>query len=182
MGIAIANRKNRCDFGALSISRGRVNRRVQTVNWETGKEGGCRDKCQERPFYLAGQDTQLSPEGPVRVLVAEPSVMRCRFPWNSFGNTPRISYRGQKGHINIWNINFLCRHSPPVCPRDKPGLSQGQTGLPLCKIRRKPRFVPGTTWVCPWDELGLSQGQTGARPKSNRTKTFMFMCLFLAWS
>ena len=29
--------------------RGRVNREVQTVNWEAGKEGGCRDRCQERP-------------------------------------------------------------------------------------------------------------------------------------
>ena len=53
--------------------------------------------------------------------------------------------RGQKRHINIWHINFFCRHSPPVCPRDNPGLSQGQTGLPLCKIRRKPRFVPSAT-------------------------------------
>ena len=31
------------------ITRGRVNREVQTVNWEAGKEGGCRDRCQEGP-------------------------------------------------------------------------------------------------------------------------------------
>ena len=29
--------------------RGCVNRDMQTVNWEAGKEGGCRDRCQERP-------------------------------------------------------------------------------------------------------------------------------------
>ena len=56
----------------------------------------------------------------------------------------------------------------------------GQTGLPLCRIRRKPRFVPGTTWVCPRDKLGLSLGQTGGCPKGRRTKKFMFMCLFPA--
>ena len=54
-----------------------------------------------------------------------------------------------------------------VCPRDKPG----EIGLPLCKIRRKPGFVPGTNPV---------KSQTWGRPKTNRTKKFMFMCLFLA--
>ena len=32
-----------------------------------------------------------------------------------------------------------------LCPRDKLCLSQRQTGLPLWKIRRKPRFVPRAT-------------------------------------
>ena len=57
----------------------------------------------------------------------------------------KCSDRGQKRHINIWHINFFSRHSPPAGPGDKPGLSQGETGLPLCKISRKPRFV--LTWA-----------------------------------
>ena len=31
------------------ISWERVNREVQTVNWEADKEGGCRERCQEGP-------------------------------------------------------------------------------------------------------------------------------------
>ena len=31
------------------IPRGRVNREVQTMNWEADKEGGCRDRCREWP-------------------------------------------------------------------------------------------------------------------------------------
>ena len=56
-----------------------------------------------------------------------------------------------------------------VCPWDKPG----DIRLPLCRIRRKPGFVPGTNPV-------KSPGQARGRPKTNRTKKFMFMCLFLA--
>ena len=69
----------------------------------------------------------------------------------------------------------------------KPGWSQGPTGLPQCKIRRKPqlsqgqtRFVPGTDPICPWDKLGFSLGQAGGHRKRNRTKKFMFVCFFLA--
>ena len=51
---------------------------------------------------------------------------------------------------------------PPVVP----GLSQGQTGLPLCKIRRKPGFVPGTEWVCPRDKSGLSWDNPGVVPRA----------------
>ena len=61
------------------------------------------------------------------------------------------------------------------------GFIQGQTGLPLSKMRRGPGFVPGTDWVRPRDKPGLSLGQTRGRPKTNRTKKFMFMCLSLAW-
>ena len=61
----------------------------------------------------------------------------------------------RKRHINSFHINFLCRPSSP-------GLSQVFTG-----------FVPGTNPV-------KSPGQTRGRPKTNRPKKFMFMCLFLA--
>ena len=65
-------------------------------------------------------------------------------------------------------------------PRDKLGLSLGQAGLALCKIRRKPGLVPGTKWVCPRDKFILSPGHSRGRPKGSQTKRFMFMCLFLA--
>ena len=45
-------------------------------------------------------------------------------------------------------------HKHFLSPFDNPGLSQGQTGFVL--------------------------GQNGGRPKGNRTKKFMFMCLSLA--
>ena len=64
-----------------------------------------------------------------------------------------------------------------VCPWDKPGFA----GLPLCKIRRKPGFVPGFTGLVAGTNPVKSPGQTRGRPKTNRTKKFMFMCLFLAW-
>ena len=63
-----------------------------------------------------------------------------------------------------------------VCPRDKPGFA----GLPLCKTRRKPGFVPGFTGFVPGANPVKSPGQTRGRPKTNRTKKFMFMCLFIA--
>ena len=36
-------------LGPKGANQRRVNREVQTVNWEAGKEGGCRDRCQEGP-------------------------------------------------------------------------------------------------------------------------------------
>ena len=49
-----------------------------------------------------------------------------------------------------------------VCPRDK----SGEIGLPLCRIRRIPGFlpvftgfVPGTNPVCPWDKSGENWDQ-----------------------
>ena len=41
-----------------------------------------------------------------------------------------------------------------VCPWDKPGFA----GLPLCKIRRKPGFVPGFHRICPRDKPGEIPG------------------------
>ena len=60
--------------------------------------------------------------------------------------------------------------TPRECPRDKPGLSPGQSG-----------FVPGTnpgflltlhsgSPVCPWDKPGLSRGHSG---DEGRKKEFM---------
>ena len=44
-------RQNLTNFAAMifcqDLSRGRVNREVQTVNWEDSKEGGCRDRRRE---------------------------------------------------------------------------------------------------------------------------------------
>ena len=89
--------------------------------------------------------------------------------------------RGQKRHINIWHINFFCHHSPPVCPRDNPGLSQGQTGLPLCKIMRKPRFVPGTTWVLSLGQTGFVPGtiEPGVDPSATGPKRLCLCAFFL---
>ena len=63
---------------------------------------------------------------------------------------------------------FLCP-STPVCTRDKLGLSLGQTGLPLCKIRvfPKPESVPGT-----------NQG----RPKRYTDQKVYVHVPFLAWT
>ena len=47
----------------------------------------------------------------------------------------------------------------------------GWSGLPLCKVRRKPGFVAR-------NKPGVSLGQTCGRPKANQTKKFMFMCLW----
>ena len=99
--------------------------------------------------------------------------------WRKLGEKRFRPFRGQKRLISIWHINFFCRHSPPVCPRDKPGLSQRQTGLPLCNIRRKSQFVPGTTWVCPWDNWGMSQGQTGVVPSATGPKRLCLCAFFL---
>ena len=68
--------------------------------------------------------------------------------------------QARKRHINI---NFLVRlplGRPPVCPRDKPSFSLGQT-----------RVVPGTNrWFSPYFtqcKPSLSQGQTQFVPGTN---------------
>ena len=98
-----------------------------------------------------------------------------------FSRIPSRPLLASERHINVFHIiNSLCRPSAP-------GLSQGQTrvcpgfaGLPLCKIRRKPGFVPGFHRICPKDKPGEIPGQTRGRPKTNLTKKFMFMCPFLS--
>ena len=84
------------------------------------------------------------PSGCVRILVLQNCILQIA----AFSSEC-------KRHINFLHINFPCRPSSP-------GLSQGQThrdkpgfaGLPLCKIRRKPGFVPGLHRVCPRDKPG----------------------------
>ena len=60
-----------------------------------------------------------------------------------------------------------------------PGMSQGQTGLPLCKIRRKPGFVPGTTPLCPGDKPGLSRGHSRGVPRPTGPKSLCLCAFFL---
>ena len=56
----------------------------------------------------------------------------------------------RKRHILFYHIDVSAAVRP------------GQTGLPLCKIRSKHLFVPGTNWVnqvCPWTTPGSSKGK-----------------------
>ena len=63
-----------------------------------------------------------------------------------------------------------------VCPWDKPG----EIGLPLCRIRRKPGFVPRVfTGFVPGTNPVKSPGQTRGRPKTNRTKKLCLCAFFL---
>ena len=63
-----------------------------------------------------------------------------------------------------------------VCPRDKPG----EIGLPLCRIRRIPGFVPVFHRILSQGQTGFVPGTNPVKTGTNRTKKFMFMCLFLA--
>ena len=67
--------------------------------------------------------------------------------------------------------------TPRECPRDKVGLSPGQSG-----------FVPGTnpgflltlhsgSPVCPWDKPGLSRGHSGDEGRKKEFMCLMLMCL-----
>ena len=87
--------------------------------------------------------------------------------------------RGRKRHINFEHINSFCRPSSPECPWDKLGLSQGQTGLPLCKVRRKPGFVPGTNPLCPGDKPGLSAGHSRGQTRATGPKSLCLCAFFL---
>ena len=58
-------------------------------------------------------------------------------------------------------------------------MSQGQTGLPLCKIRRKPGFVPGTNPLCPGDKPGLSRGHSRGVPRATGPKGLCLCAFFL---
>ena len=75
-------------------------------------------------------------------------------------------FRQEKRHINI---NFLVRlllgHPGNVpgtnreCPRDKVGLSQGQTQVFSLFYTPEAKFVPGTNPVCPRDIPGTKGGR-----------------------
>ena len=66
-----------------------------------------------------------------------------------------LSSEQQKSHMHFQHVKLFCCPSTLVCARNKLCLSLGQTGFPVCKIRRKPGFVPGTS-----------------RPKANQNKCF----------
>ena len=52
-------------------------------------------------------------------------------------------------------------------------------GLPLCKIRRKPGFVPGTNPLCPGDKPGLSRGHSRGVPRATGPKSLCLCAFFL---
>ena len=60
-----------------------------------------------------------------------------------------------------------------VCPRDKPGFA----GLPLCKIRRKPVFVPGFHRVCTRESRWNPRDKPGVVPRPTGQKK-LYLCAF----
>ena len=82
-------------------------------------------------------------------------------------------FQARKRHINI---NFLVRlllgHPGNVvgtnraCPRDKVGLSQGQTQVFSLLYTVEAQFVPGTNPVCPGDIPGTKGGRKSLCVKS----------------
>ena len=74
------------------------------------------------------------------------------------------------------NINFLVRlllghpgnvpGTNRVCPRDKVGLSQGQTQVFSLLYTVEAQFVPGTNPVCPRDISGTKGGRKSLCVKS----------------
>ena len=56
---------------------------------------------------------------------------------------------------------------------------QGHSGLPLCKVRRKPGFVPGTNPLCPGDKPGLSPGHSRGVPRATGPKSLCLCAFFL---
>ena len=87
----------------------------------------------------------------------------------------KIEKFGELSFCDFSDLTLYAALRPRDCPKGKLGLSLGQTGLPLCKIGGKPGFVPATSPLCPRHKPGLSRGHSRGRPKSNRTKQFMFM-------
>ena len=81
--------------------------------------------------------------------------------------------QARKRHINI---NFLVRlllghpgnvpGTNRVCPRDKVGLSHGQTQVSFLFYTAEAQFVPGTNPVCPWDIPGTKGGRQSLCVKS----------------
>ena len=81
--------------------------------------------------------------------------------------------QARRRHINI---NFLVRlllghpgnvpGTNRVCPRDKVGLSQGQTQVFFLFYTAEAQFVPGTNPVCPWDIPGTKGARQSLCVKS----------------
>ena len=86
-----------------------------------------------------------------------------------------LVFSGAFWHINI---NFLVRlllghpgnvpGTNRVCPRDKVGLSQGQTQVFSLLYTVEAQFVPGTNPVCPGDIPGTKGGRKSLCVKSLR--------------
>ena len=104
-----------------------------------------------------------------------------RRPRKNFGlKKLRADFRSRKrAHRILTHKLFLPPFVPRDCPWDKLGLSQGQTGLPLCKTRRnlglsvgQTHFVPGKKPACHWDNPGVV-------PKGNRPKNLCVCAFFL---
>ena len=85
---------------------------------------------------------------------------------NDEDNSDTHNHRERKMHINFFHINFL---------------QPGEIGLPLCKIRRKPGFVPGFHRICPRDKLGeipgTNPGSSQDQPDKNIYVYVPFSCL-----
>ena len=120
-----------------------------------------------RRLWAAVLDSSLE-VGPRRMRASSVLIMLCReICIRSFENQAR------KRHINI---NFLVRlllgHPRNVpgtnraCPRDKVGLSQGQTQVFSLLYTVEAQFVPGTNPVCPGDMLGTKGGRKSLCVKS----------------
>ena len=81
--------------------------------------------------------------------------------------------QARKRHINInLLVRLLLGHPGNVpgtnreCPRDKVGLSQGQSRVFSLFYTAEAQFVPGTNPVCPWDIPGTKGGRQSLCVKS----------------
>ena len=79
--------------------------------------------------------------------------------------------QARKRHININILVRLRLGRPPVCPWDKPGLSQGQTQVVPGTNRGFLLILHNGSPACPRDKPGLSLGQT-----SGEWRQIKFMC------
>ena len=73
-----------------------------------------------------------------------------------------------------WDTRGIVPGTNWVCPWDKPGFA----GLPLCKIRRKPRCVPGFHRICPRDKPGEIPGTNPGSSQGQPDKTSLCLCAF----
>ena len=94
--------------------------------------------------------------------------------------------QARKRHININILVRLLLGHPGnvpgtnrVCPRDKVGLSQGQTQVFFLFYTAEAQFVPGTNPVCPWDIPGTKGGRQSLCVKSLCAFFFPYLRHFL---
>ena len=78
----------------------------------------------------------------------------------------------KKAHKHNFLVRLLLGHPGNVpgtnwvCPRDKVGLSPGQTQVFSLFYTAEAQFVPGTNPVCPWDIPGTKGGRKSLCVKS----------------